>query len=368
METLDKILEEAIHKATTERGHINILIAGRSGVGKSTLINSVFQSTLAETGQGRPVTKSTREISKDGIPLTIFDTRGLEMVEFKETISELEKLISDRCSDRDSNRHIHISWLCIQEDGRRVEDAEIRLHDMLSRHVPVIAVVTKARADNGFRAEVQRLLPQARNVVRVRAISEILDDDIKLGPMGLNNLIELVSEVIPEGKRRALAASQKASIDYKKKQAHKIVATATTAAATAGASPIPLSDAAILAPIQIGMLAGITSVFGLELSKGTLATLISSGIGVTGATFAGRAIASNLIKLIPGIGTTAGGVISATTASALTIALGESYISVLSSIFIENPDANPDPLSIAEKLKEKMRGHEAPRVIIESGV
>lgn len=32
------------------------MLAGRSGVGKSTLINTVFGSKLAETGQGRPVT------------------------------------------------------------------------------------------------------------------------------------------------------------------------------------------------------------------------------------------------------------------------------------------------------------------------
>ncbi|MCV5649681.1 50S ribosome-binding GTPase, partial [Escherichia coli] len=64
MENIDKILNDALEKALKERGHINILIAGRSGVGKSTLINSVFQSSIAETGQGKPVTKNTREITK----------------------------------------------------------------------------------------------------------------------------------------------------------------------------------------------------------------------------------------------------------------------------------------------------------------
>ena len=360
MESLDKILDEALSKAIAERGHINILIAGRSGVGKSTLINAVFQANLAETGQGRPVTKNTREITKEGIPLTLFDTRGLEMSEFGQTLSELEKIVEERCSDRDANRHIHIAWLCIQEDGRRVEEAEIALHERLARQVPVIAVVTKARADNGFRAEVQRLLPQARNVVRVRAMDEVLDDDIRLPPMGLETLVEAASELIPEGTRRALAAAQKASVDYKKTQAHKIVAGAVTAATMAGATPIPLSDAAILIPVQISMLAGITSVFGLEMTKATLSTLLSSGLGVTGATFAGRSIVSNLLKLIPGIGTVTGGALSATTAATLTLALGEAYISVLSGFFLDNTDSRGDflenlhqqyPLAIMQKMK-----------------
>lgn len=349
------LFNEVIQKAITERGHINILIAGRSGVGKSTLINAVFQQHLAETGQGRPVTQYTKEISKDGIPITIFDTRGLEMSQFKETLSELEKVIKDKSNDKDSNRHIHAAWLCIQEDGRRVESAEIDLHNMLAKHVPLITVITKSRSDNGFRNEVLGLLPESRNVIRVRAISEEMDDGHVLSAMGLENLVELTSEVIPEGKRRALAASQKASLNYKKKQAHNIVAAAATAAAAAGASPIPFSDAAILAPIQIGMIARITSVFGLELSKGTLSTIVSSAIGVSGATFVGRTIVVNIIKFFPGIGTIAGGAISAATASAITIGLGEAYIAVLAEICASNPDASPSSSDIAERLKEKMR-------------
>jgi uncharacterized protein (DUF697 family) len=227
---------------------------------------------------------------------------------------------------------------------------------MLAKHVPLITVITKARSDGGFKNDVLGLLPESRNVMRVRAIEEEFDEGFKLPPMGLNELIEVTSEVIPEGKRRALAASQKANLKYKKDQAHKVVAGAATASAAAGASPIPMSDVAILAPIQIGMIAGITSVFGMELSKGTLSTLVSSAIGVTGVSFAGRAIVSNILKLFPGIGTVAGGAISAATASALTVALGEAYISVLANFFAENPDGSPDAEYIAEKLKEKMKG------------
>ncbi|NCC62580.1 MAG: DUF697 domain-containing protein [Verrucomicrobiae bacterium] len=354
--SLDELLSVAIQKATTERGHINVLIAGRSGVGKSTLINSVFQAKMADTGQGKPVTRNTREITKEGVPLTIFDTRCLEISDFSNTLEELERLISERRTDRDSNRHLHVAWLCIHEDGRRVEDAEVELHSMLSKHMPLITVITKARADNGFRNEVLELLPQSRNVMRVRALAEEFDEGYKLSPMGLGDLIEITSEVIPEGKRRALAASQKANLEYKKKQAHKIVAGAATAAAAAGATPIPAADTAIIPAIQIGMIAGITSVFGLELSKGTLSTLITSAMGVTGVTFAGRAIVSNLLKLIPGAGSLVGGAISASTASALTVALGEAYLAVLAKALEDNPDEIPSAEKLAERLKQQLKG------------
>ena len=88
-----ELLKQKLDEALMQRGRVNILIAGKTGVGKSTLINAVFQGNLAETGDGHPVTKTTREIKKEGIPLSIFDTRGLEINEYKNTVQELEKLI-----------------------------------------------------------------------------------------------------------------------------------------------------------------------------------------------------------------------------------------------------------------------------------
>ena len=43
---------------------INILVVGKTGVGKSTLINHLFRDNLAETGVGKPVTQHLRKITK----------------------------------------------------------------------------------------------------------------------------------------------------------------------------------------------------------------------------------------------------------------------------------------------------------------
>ena len=354
-ENISELFKSSIEEAIKDRGRINIIIAGRTGVGKSTLINAIFQKDIAKTGQGRPVSMNTREIKHSDIPLTIFDTRGLEMDAFKETLSELESLVIDRSNEVDSNRHIHVAWLCIQEDGRRVEDAEIELHNMLTEHMPLLTIITKARSDMNFQSEVTRLLPKAKNTIRVRSIPEKFDDGQSLATMGLENLVYATSELIPEGQHKAFSASQKACIKYKSQQAEKIVVKATTAAGLAGASPIPFSDAAILAPIQVGMLVGISSVFGLGISGSFLSTLVSSALGVSGTSLVGRAIASNLLKMIPGCGSLGGGAISAATAITLTAALGKAYTAVIENIFEANPDSVPNAEEIAEKLKEQMR-------------
>lgn len=354
--TLDQIILESIQNAINERGHANVLVAGGSGVGKSTLINAVFQGDLVETGSGRPVTQSTREITKEGVPLTLFDTRGLEVANFDETLGELDKLIKERNGDRDPKRHIHVAWICILESKRRVEASDSKLVKLLTdRGVPVIGIVTQAQQDDGFRQKVIELLPEVKNVVRVRSIPTAIDDGATvLQPFGLDKLVEVTSEVVPEGVRQALAAAQKVSIDAKRNQAQKIVVTAVTAATAAGASPIPFSDAVLLVPIQVSMFAGISAVFGLDVTKSTLATLTTTLLGSSGATLVGKAIVSNLFKLVPGVGSVTGAAISGSTAGALTLALGQAYIATLAELLKEDPEASLDFNEVAAKLKIKL--------------
>ncbi len=346
-------VKDALREALRERGHINILIAGRSGVGKSTLINAIFQGNLATTGQGRPVTQNTREIRKEGIPLSIFDTRGLEMADFSRTIASLRSFVTERAENIDPKQHIHVAWVCISEDLRRVEPAEEELVKTLAQHMPVIVVITKARADGGFRAEVQGILPVAKNVIRIRAVAEEQDDGHILPPMNLPELVDLTMQVVPEGLKRAFTAAQKVDIKLKKTQSHAIVLTAAASAAGIAAIPIPFSDAIGIVPIQIGMLAGISATFGLSIDESFLTTIVGSIVAGAGGTLAGRAIVSSLLKFIPGIGSVAGGVLAATTAAMLTTAFGEAYIAALEMLFVEKNGEPPTSSEVADAFKKK---------------
>ncbi|MDE0221279.1 MAG: DUF697 domain-containing protein [Spirochaetaceae bacterium] len=198
--------------------------------------------------------------------------------------------------------------------------------------------------------------------MRVRALSERFDDsDVVLPPMGLEELLDATTEVIPEAVQRAFAAAQKASIELKKKKAHKVVVAAAASAAGVGAAPIPFADAALLIPIQIGLLAGISATFGIELSRAFLATLVAAMAGPTGAAFLGRAVVSNLLKFVPGLGMVAGGAIAAATAGTLTTTLGKIYIAVLAKLFTASEGDAPSPEDIAREFKARManRGQES---------
>ena len=76
----------------------------------------------------------------------------------------------------------------------------------------------------------------------------------------------------------------------------------------------------------------INAIFKIEVEKDALKSLVTAALGVGGATLLGKTIATNLIKLIPGAGTIAGGAVSAGTAGAITLALGKAYIQVCKAI------------------------------------
>ena len=352
--TQDEIFGQAtIDEALEGLGTCNVLIAGRTGVGKSTLINSVFHGDMATTGHGTPVTRTARLIRKEGVPLGIWDTRGLEMADFRETLGELTRLVQRRARDPDAERHIHVAWHCIHEDGRRVEDADRDLCRTLSEHMPVLGVITKARSDEGFRAEAQRLLPEAKNIVRVRAIAEVLDDGHKLEPIGLDDLIEATVGLLPEGIRGAFAAAQSVSLRHKRERARRCIWSWSAAATTAAATPIPFADAAVLVPIQVRMLAQVSKIYGLNVTRDFVTGLI--GLLGPGTTATGRAIVAGALKLVPGAGTVLGGIIRATTAAAVTAALGETYIAALDRAFARSKADMPEPAAIEAEFRKWIR-------------
>lgn len=356
------LLESALDTAMNERGTVNVLVAGGTGAGKSTLINGVFQGDFAETGQGRPVTKGLDEVSKDGVPLTVLDTRGIETAAFRETRGELVALLRERGRDPDPNRHVHVAWLCVSEGDRRFQDAESDVAALLAEHVPVIAVVTKAQQDMGsegrlFSDDVRDFFGgHVRDVVRVRALSAVLDGGHRLPAMGLATLVRATMAVVPEGQRNALGAAQKVDLKAKQDRSHRVVLKAATAAAAVAAVPVPFADAAALVPIQVTMLARVSAAFGLPVNQAYLGTLAGAALVAGGGGVGGRLLFANFVRMVPGAGSVVGGAIAAVTAVGLTLGFGEAYVAALSGLFLRKDVGSITPDDVGDAFKREVRG------------
>ena len=343
---MDKVAQDAIN-AIAERiknlSKLNIIVAGKTGVGKSTLINGVFREKLAETGMGKPVTAHMRKLTKKGVPLAIYDTRGFELG--KEVQAEVKKEIIDTINaglaTKDINEAIHCIWYCINTASNRVEPEEIEWLRELSNsnkvtQVPIIIVLTQAFSKKKANELRQVLLNENLDVVQiipVLAEDYEIDDEYIAKSYGLDVLIKVMGEALPDELIDTLQNLQVVSLEEKKKRAQAAVATAATLAAGEGAAPIPFADCALLIPTQIGMIASITVIFGFDVNKSIITALVSSTIGAGGATILGKTVVSTLLKFIPGAGTVAGSAISAGTAGVITAALGEAYIGIMELVF-----------------------------------
>lgn len=333
--SFDELLKKlylTYQEAEMSMGQCNILIIGKTGVGKSTLINSIFREPLANTGSGYPVTQEIRRYTKSDFPITVYDTPGLESS--SEQIIKLKTDISDLINNQrlePLKEHIHVIWYCISNECDRLENIEKEwLQELQYNDVHTILVLTKTlqKKNNTFLSWLKQQNLPVRYIIPILSEAMELDDEIMIKSHGLERLVEATFESLPEVAQKAFVNGVK-SIDLKAKEAFKYVTGYVTGASIIGASPIPLSDAPLLATLQTAMLVHITLIFGLPFDKGFISSILSTITGAGGLSLLGRTIVSNLLKMIPGPGTIVGGFISATTAATLTLALGFAYIEAL---------------------------------------
>lgn len=103
-----------------------------------------------------------------------------------------------------------------------------------------------------------------------------------------------------------------------RKKCHKTIHAASLTAAIIGCSPISFSDAFLLVPVQLTMMARLHKIFGQSWSE-SLGKSLSKELVVVGL---GRSTVGNMLKLVPGVGTVAGAAVNATVASTITESLG----------------------------------------------
>lgn len=333
--------DAASQKAAEELGLANILISGQTGVGKSTLINAVLRIPVAEEGTGKPVTQHVQRYRKEGVPVTIFDTPGIELGDAKtDIIREYKKTIAESRSGKPEDL-IHVAWYCVDAGQSRVQDYDLEIVRALADELEVILVLTQC-VDDVRAGELESVLAAEKLPVRGEPIRTLAKPrtlmDRTLPARGLEELVARTNDILPEAVRRAFANAQGVVISLKATEARKVIAASTTAAAAVGATPIPVPDAVLLLPLQLGMLARISVVFGIDVSRDHIGELIKGLVGGGGSTLVGRQLAETLLKYIPG-----GVAINATVAAAITAALGEAYVRLCTELLRRRADGQPMP-------------------------
>ena len=199
-------IEENIknYKFSENLNHFNILILGRAGIGKSTLINSILElegtPDAAKTGIGKAVTygepKGYTSNTKKG--LRIWDSQGIDKEKYhiSKAVESVKNLINEASVNNDPDKFIHCIWYCVT--GERFEESEreslielMKIYD--DDTLPIIIVYTEAYNEE----DADAVSDEIRNVLREKIsknkeinICQVVakDKEIKMG--GKNIIIE----------------------------------------------------------------------------------------------------------------------------------------------------------------------------------
>lgn len=361
---LGRLFTERHAEAVRELGRFNLAVFGKTGAGKSTLINAVFGRQVAATGTGPPITTGLNyHEHPDGI-LGLYDSQGFETGHAGDAVLDgLERIVRGTRNEP-IERQIHAAWYLVRWSDRRFEEAQAAFVRKLSTMVPVIFVLSQvpmtadgrvhndALALANYIESFQLPLSPANVVVLTNAMP---DDFLRTVVFGLDTLLDATFSTAPEATRRALVAAQLVDKERKRQASIKIVKAASASALATGLTPIPFSDAAILVPVQVAMIARITAAYGLTVPSSKLAALVGSLMLSSGATTAGRWLVSSMLRVVPG-GQIPAMAISGAVAASLTNAIGRAWIEVCERMLERDTQGSPlDMDAMTELFRSEFR-------------
>jgi len=186
--------------------HLNIILVGPSGVGKSTLINSILElENKRSTKFGLPDTMEIDFFESTKLTfLRLADSRGIEKTKesgVEAICQQIQDFIKKQLNGKDPDKYIHCIWYCWM--GARLEEIEIEVLNKLSQQysyktLPVVIVYTNA-IDQRQVGEAQNYIKDTlkldNNFIPVLAKEKVVgtnDSQVsKIKPYNLDKLTEV---------------------------------------------------------------------------------------------------------------------------------------------------------------------------------
>jgi uncharacterized protein (DUF697 family) len=326
---LERFFREGLSQALRGKARLNVMLAGRVGVGKSTLVNAIFGEPIAPTGVGASVTQNIERYVRPNLPISVYDTPGIELgidaeLIAKTYLTEIKRQMSD------DDTRIHFCLYCVRTRDERFEEVESDIVRALARDVLVALVLTQCPSPDDARANkfARYITSLGLPVLEGKCFMTLAEEDnfagIKLSPFGLPDLVSSIYHQLPEAERHTLASYQRVSLELKIDEARRSVNFSTGTAALIAATPIPLVDSIPLSALQINMLGQIATIMGFRVDPKAVAAAFATVLGVASVA---RTTAS-FFKIFPGAGTT----INTTIASTATKLLGEVFMTACANV------------------------------------
>lgn len=318
----------------------NIVVIGRTGVGKSSLINAVFGTKLAQTGAGLAVTKSFDLYSNDLV--NIYDSAGYEATREREFLISVIDFL--RFKERTViEEQIHLVWYIINASSARVEPFDISIIDELSqRHIPLIIVLSQC--DRARIEEIDAIRSVLANseitkdyqIIDTSASPLLIKGTPICEPFGLVELVDKTISILPSVYANAVRIAQVVDVKSKKKLAWKLISAAALATFSSSFIPIPGTTPTAILALQAPLALSIASIYGFGNPREFLPH-IYKGLGTRSIlSLAGISIGFDVLKaFVPPVSILAGG-----TAATFIVSTGLAYISAFEATSKAHIDRN----------------------------
>lgn len=141
----------------------NVLVMGKTGTGKSTLLNYICDADLAQTGTGKPVTGEgiyDYVVKINNQDVRIYDSWGIEAGKVDRWKELISKSLKDHGAQKSIQDWFHSVIYCIQAGGGRVEDIDVEIiRQFLSDGYKITIVLTKAdQVDENEEATMKKVI------------------------------------------------------------------------------------------------------------------------------------------------------------------------------------------------------------------
>ena len=344
---------ESLVDAIKNRRPPRFVLVGRTGVGKSSLINAMCGRYLAEVSDVKVGTNFAERYAYKSLGKTLFeviDTRGF--AESRGTGRNLssEEQLHKNIEDFQPDAFLFLSRC--KERAHLGEDAKFlrSLADGGREKVPIIALLTQADEMEPSRYKDPKEYPDKKrsNISEAeKELEGILDDhDVKPlailpvsaylewneepttlepeewsrlrikfdGRYNINRLLDLLENNIDL--RASITLMLATRVDQVgRKISEKFTKVFSSVSLAVGASPLPVADFPILLALQTALVMAIAYLSGRDMSYDTAKKFLVSlgGLGAVG--FGLRALAqqaSKFLNIFPGVGSATSGTIAAT--------------------------------------------------------